>query len=375
MQHQHLEGIKNFQYFLSRSSLANLEHCHQLKRLKCYRSWFRRFIRLNQFEILRHSKLNSLLTADILTNFPKPVTLVLLSCLKMCQVLVDILPTFRSSSISRVTSSSLSRSATAAEVVTNSIVTDNNSSDDVVMIPCEFCDKPISSTKLLSHQAECVNPTNVRSVASTSTSNTSSSYTSRFTRASSISRSYSLTSTNSSSKIHKQVQQTETANTTSDTSSVNSRKTLATSSSSSIVNRYLSSPEPKTNGSKKYLPESPPSYEKDFGSSSYVGRSSYLVEESRREDRSSYSSYKSTETKTREKTEAPGMYTNDNDREGLRQMLSSLRRDPMDVEDDPDNNDGSFFPCEFCGDPYPCEFLMRHQVRMHLLFPFILCMI
>ena len=68
-------------------------------------------------------------------------------------------------------------------------------------------------------------------------------------------------------------------------------------------------------------------------------------------------------------------WVNDNDREGLRQMLSSLRRDPMDVEDDPDNNDGSFFPCEFCGDPYPCEFLMRHQVRMHLLFPFILCMI
>ena len=61
---------------------------------------------------------------------------------------------------------------------------------------------------------------------------------------------------------------------------------------------------------------------------------------------------------------APGLYENDNDREGLRQMLSSLRRDPMDVEDDPDNNDGSFFPCEFCGDPYPCEFLMRHQVSL-----------
>ena len=26
-----------------------------------------------------------------------------------------------------------------------------------------------------------------------------------------------------------------------------------------------------------------------------------------------------------------------------------------------ENNDGSFFPCEFCGDPYPVEFLMRHQ--------------
>merc|ERR1719479_852328 len=38
----------------------------------------------------------------------------------------------------------------------------------------------------------------------------------------------------------------------------------------------------------------------------------------------------------------------------------------MDVEDDPDNNDGSFFPCEFCGDPYPCEFLMRHQISCDL---------
>ena len=301
-----------------------------------------------------------------------------------------------------MTSSSLSRSATAAEVVTHNSVTEHDSSDDVVMIPCEFCDKPISSTKLLSHQAECVNPTNVRSAASTSTSNSSSStaYTSRFTRASSISRStsYSLTSTNSSSKINNHVQQTETANGTLDSSSVNSRKTLPTSSSSSIVNRFLNSPESKTNGSsRKYLPESPPSYEKDSGSSSYVGRSSYLmeesrrksppsyekdtgsssyvgrssylVEESRRENKSSLSSYKSTETKTREKTEAPGLYTNDNDREGLRQMLSSMRRDPMDVEDDPDNNDGSFFPCEFCGDPYPCEFLMRHQVSRIFIPP------
>ena len=38
----------------------------------------------------------------------------------------------------------------------------------------------------------------------------------------------------------------------------------------------------------------------------------------------------------------------------------------MDVEDDPDNNDGTFFPCEFCGDPYPCEFLMRHQMSCDL---------
>jgi len=38
----------------------------------------------------------------------------------------------------------------------------------------------------------------------------------------------------------------------------------------------------------------------------------------------------------------------------------------MELEDDPNNNDGSFFPCEFCGDPYPCEFLMRHQMSCDL---------
>ncbi len=48
------------------------------------------------------------------------------------------------------------------------------------------------------------------------------------------------------------------------------------------------------------------------------------------------------------------------EREKLREMLSGLRKDPFD--DDLENNDGSFFPCEFCGDPYPVEFIMRHQV-------------
>ena len=48
------------------------------------------------------------------------------------------------------------------------------------------------------------------------------------------------------------------------------------------------------------------------------------------------------------------------ERERLREMLSDLRKDPFD--EDLENNDGSFFPCEFCGDPYPVEFLMRHQV-------------
>ena len=118
-----------------------------------------------------------------------------------------------------------------------------------------------------------------------------------------------------------------------------------------------------TSGSRRVLPESPPSYEKE-AASSYVGRSSSLKEESRRDTRELTAATKTKVTRT----EAPGLYNNADDREGLRQMLSSLRRDPMDVEDDPDNNDGTFFPCEFCGDPYPCEYLMRHQVsRTHML--------
>ena len=41
-------------------------------------------------------------------------------------------------------------------------------------------------------------------------------------------------------------------------------------------------------------------------------------------------------------------------------MLSKMRRDPFD--DEVEKSDGEFFPCEFCGDPYPVEYLMRHQV-------------
>ena len=58
-------------------------------------------------------------------------------------------------------------------------------------------------------------------------------------------------------------------------------------------------------------------------------------------------------------------FTNDNEeREKLREMLSGLRKDPFD--EDLENNDGSFFPCEFCGDPYPVEFIMRHQLSCDL---------
>merc|ERR1719414_1538205 len=52
------------------------------------------------------------------------------------------------------------------------------------------------------------------------------------------------------------------------------------------------------------------------------------------------------------------------ERDKLREMLSSLRKDPFD--EDLEDNDGSFFPCEFCGDPYPVEFLMRHQLSCDL---------
>ena len=51
-------------------------------------------------------------------------------------------------------------------------------------------------------------------------------------------------------------------------------------------------------------------------------------------------------------------------REGLRQMLCRLRKDPMD--EDLDQCDGDYFPCEFCGDPYPVEYIMRHQLSCDL---------
>ena len=50
-------------------------------------------------------------------------------------------------------------------------------------------------------------------------------------------------------------------------------------------------------------------------------------------------------------------------RENLRQMLLHLRKDAMD--EDLEKSDGDYFPCEFCGDPYPVEFIMRHQVSVN----------
>jgi hypothetical protein len=137
--------------------------------------------------------------------------------------------------------------------------------------------------------------------------------------------------------------------------------------SGSIVSRYTRNSNNGDAVTKSYLPDSPPSYEKILkdggGSSHYAGRSSYLREEAMRETKNPPPAPAVRKTGAAAVPAAPGMYENDADREGLRQMLSSLRKDPMEVEDDPDNNDGSFFPCEFCGDPYPSEFIMRHQVR------------
>jgi len=277
-----------------------------------------------------------------------------------------------SSSKSSIVSSVIEKNSTSiANAHVNGQLNAEGSTD--VMLPCEFCEKMIPMYKLLSHQAECVNPSNVRGPTSSSYSRYSST---SAAAGSSLSGSGSLNAGPSSSRVNKYLTQASTAEP--DTAERNktvsnnesgsgsgSRKISPNSNSSSIVNRYISSPEPKSSGAehKKYLPESPPSYEKYDYASHYSGRSSYLKEEARRDSLTKSAS--KTEVRTT-KTQAPGMYENDDDREGLRQMLSSMRRDPMDVEDDPDNNDGSFFPCEFCGDPYPCEYLMRHQMSCDL---------
>ena len=148
----------------------------------------------------------------------------------------------RSTSNSLV-STALNRSATAASVLNNSNSNSNCSESEAVLLPCEFCDQPIPSTKLLSHQAECVSPANVRPAAATAAS--AGSYSSRMTRAASITRSpsYSLAATASSSRVNKVVE------TVAQDSSPSPRK-ISPSSGSSIVSRFLSGPEPKSSGSE-----------------------------------------------------------------------------------------------------------------------------
>ena len=156
-----------------------------------------------------------------------------------CQQSTSLTLLCRSTSNSLV-STALNRSATAASVLNNSNSSNSNSSEsDAVLLPCEFCDQPIPSTKLLSHQAECVSPANVRPAAATAAS--AGSYSSRMTRAASITRSpsYSLAATASSSRVNKVVED----------SSPSPRK-ISPSSGSSIVSRFLSGPEPKSSGSE-----------------------------------------------------------------------------------------------------------------------------
>lgn len=50
----------------------------------------------------------------------------------------------------------------------NGVFSRQNSSGDGPMLPCEFCDGMVEPRKLLAHQAECVNPTNVRRSSVTS---------------------------------------------------------------------------------------------------------------------------------------------------------------------------------------------------------------
>ena len=147
----------------------------------------------------------------------------------------------RSTSNSLV-STALNRSATAASVL-NSSSNSNSSESEAVLLPCEFCDQPIPSTKLLSHQAECVSPANVRPAAASAAS--AGSYSSRMTRAASITRSpsYSLAATASSSRVNKVLEAAA------GDSSPSPRK-ISPSSGSSIVSRFLSGPEPKSSGSE-----------------------------------------------------------------------------------------------------------------------------
>ena len=244
--------------------------------------------------------------------------------------------------------------------VVSSLMKEEDDSENLEKLPCEFCEEMIPMYKLLSHQAECVNPSNVRENGSSSSYRAYSSLRSgqndsllrssrregSTARERSLTRSASMTTNSLVSKHVKTQENGETYQNGNSRESESYRK--MSSNSNSILDRYSSS---SSNGHKRddYV---------DSGTSSYMGRSSYLRQE-REDARSEQVKIK----KSASSAVVAGMYENDQDREGLRQILNGLRRDPMDVEDDPDNNDGSFFPCEFCGDPYPCEFLMRHQVR------------
>lgn len=230
----------------------------------------------------------------------------------------------------------------------------NGSTVEEEKLPCEFCEAMIPMYKLHSHQAQCVNTSNVRGLGRASSMRETSN---QREATSGVDRSAT------SSRVNRYLRQSSIETPIeSDTPSLANDSTpnrKISPTNASIVNKYVSNQEKKTTA---FLPESPPHYDQDQQySSHYLGRSSYLKEERSKEERKN-----NAVSKPKPQPVVAGMYENDRDREALRQALSGLRKCPMDLEDDPNNNDGSYFPCEFCGDPYPSEFLMRHQMSCDL---------
>ena len=143
--------------------------------------------------------------------------------------------------------------------------------------------------------------------------------------------------------------------------SIHKSSRASRSSSSHDLNLYSDTNHTKP---KRNREKSPPQLAQS--SSNRMGRKTSI---------SDYSSSSSTHTKVKERSSSLSMggnrepprrassgQVNGDNREALRQLLCDLRKDAMD--DDLENNDGTFFPCEFCGDPYPVEYLMRHQVNI-----------
>ena len=274
--------------------------------------------------------------------------------------------------------------------VVSSLMKEEENDEDVEKLPCEFCSAMIPMFKLLSHQAECVNPTNVRDSGNSSAyraysslrSNHNDSYSTSSRRDSSVTRRESISTGRERSITRSASMATNSLVSKHLENGDSTRSTDRKTNGDTTQNGYQSSTyERKSNGESRLNGSDSVSrktnsildrfttnttssgnndnYFDSSGTTSYLGRSSYLRQESSKTEPPKIK-------KSASSAVVAGMYENDDDRESLRQMLSGMRRDPMDVEDDPDNNDGSFFPCEFCGDPYPCEFLMRHQVSFYI---------
>ena len=243
-------------------------------------------------------------------------------------------------------------------------------------LPCEFCETPISIYKLIRHQTECTR--NIDSLYFNSGGNDGV--------LPQVATEAMLSNRQNKGSEEKEIDRIPVARLldfeditppplppknrtrllpalTSDlnTASTGARPKHSSGGGSSIVGRYVDENETRIRRPKKYpapqlptlpmggsrkysLPESPCSSEED---------KKFSVKPKKKERKISLD---------------PGIVFNEagesnfdnREREKLREMLSGLRKDPFD--EDLENNDGSFFPCEFCGDPYPVEFIMRHQV-------------